>query len=627
MSRERKKARGKRSAAARTSRAALERALSAAVSPAGAGESAVTAAAGGGSPADILGEAGRLFAAGQYERTAGLLAQALAQTPLSKEAVEMRYVRAASLVQLGAYGEARSEIRRIRDAEPEHPGAALQEIYIEKGEGSTCSEIAHLRQLIAWLEERLAALAEAGGGQQTSLAVYYRKFLAEAQSLLGSALTLAGEAAAGVRAFLASSRLEADRAQGIAEYSNAVFALNYVPQEERVEFAGLVEDFDAFFPAAVRLPSVSRERVHERLRIGYISPDLRWHPVAFFLLPLLRAFDRGRFAVFCYANNAEDAVSRTMAQQEGVAWRNILGLLPEEAARLIREDEIDILVDLSGHTKDNCLPVMALKPAPVQVTGIGYMGRTGLSAMDYLLGDETLDPPEEEAGEYERLLRLSHSHFCYLPFAAAPVPAAPPCLARGFVTFGCFNNYSKVTDAVLRLWRVLMEQVPESRLLLKSRLFGSEEGKALAEKRFLRLGIDAARIELRGFSQEYLAEYADLDIALDTFPYTGGLTTCEALYMGAPVITLAGDSHGARFGASLLKNAGLPELIAASEAEYVEIAKLLAGSPETLAVLRERQRDLLLASPLMNFRQYAREVEAAYERIWRHWKKNAQRLG
>ena len=282
MSRERKKARGKRSAAARTSRAALERALSAAASPVWSGEAAMAAAAEGGSPADILGEAGRLFAAGQYERTAGLLAQALAQTPLSKEAVEMRYVRAASLVQLGDYGEARSEIRRIRDAEPEHPGAALQEIYIEKGEGSTCSEIAHLRQLIAWLEERLAVLAEAGGGQQTSLAVYYRKFLAEAQSLLGSALTLAGEAAAGVRAFLASSRLEADRAQGIAEYSNAVFALNYVPQEERVEFAGLVEDFDAFFPAAVRLPSVSRERVHERLRIGYISPDLRWHPVAFF---------------------------------------------------------------------------------------------------------------------------------------------------------------------------------------------------------------------------------------------------------------------------------------------------------------------------------------------------------
>ena len=596
----------------------------------------------GGSPADLLGEASRLFAAARYTDVRALAESALASTAgasaseaaAAHDLVELRYVLAASLVQLGDYGAARAEIARIRESAPAHPGAALQEIYIEKAEGRTRMELKHLAALISYLEERLAEKLPA------PLAAYYRKFLAESYSLRGSALTLAGSAAEGVRAFLAASRMEADEAQAVAEYSNALFALNYVAVEERAPFAGLAEGFDGFFSDVERMTHTRVQHAHARLRIGYISPDLRHHAVAFFLLPLLRAFDRERFEVFCYANNSEDAVSRTMAQQSGVHWRNILGLLPEEAARLVAADEIDILCDLSGHTKDNCLAVLARKPAPVQVTGLGYMGRTGLSTIDYLLGDRVLDAAEEvedaaaercrgavEDGasqgareeRSERPLSLQHSHFCYLPFVAMPDVAPPPCLSRGYVTFGCFNNYSKVTDAMLLLWRQILADVPDARLLLKSRLFGSEEGRSLAVERFERLGLDASHIELRGFSSDYLAEYADMDIALDTAPYTGGLTTCEALYMGVPVVTLKGGTHGARFGASLLKNAGLAELIAKSEREYAEIAKLLASSPETLQMLREKQRDMLLASPLMNFRQYVQEVEAAYEKVWRRW--------
>ena len=595
----------------------------------------------GGSPADLLGEASRLFAAARYTDVRALLTPAFASwTGASAieaalhDLVELRYVLAASLVQLGDCEAARAEIARIRESAPAHPGAALQEIYIEKAEGRTRTELKRLAALISHLEERLAEKPPA------PLAAYYRKFLAESYSLRGSALTLAGSAAEGVHAFLAASRMEVDEAQAIAEYSNALFALNYVAVEERAPFAGLAESFDGFFSAAERMAHTRARHAHARLRIGYISPDLRHHPVAFFVLPLLRAFDRERFEVFCYANNSEDAVSRTMAQQPGVHWRNILGLLPEEAARLVAADEIDILCDLSGHTKDNCLAVLARKPAPVQVTGLGYMGPTGLSTIDYLLGDRVLDAAEEaedaavercrgavEDGasqgtreeRSERPLSLPHSHFCYLPFVAMPDVAPPPCLSRGYVTFGCFNNYSKVTDAMLLLWRQILADVPGARLLLKSRLFGSEEGRSLAVERFGRLGLDASRIELRGFSSDYLAEYADMDVALDTAPYTGGLTTCEALYMGVPVVTLKGGTHGARFGASLLQNAGLPELIAEDATQYVEIAKLLAGSPETLQMLREKQRDMLLASPLMNFRQYVQEVEAAYEEVWHRW--------
>ena len=604
------------------------------------------AASAGGSPADLLGEASRLFAAARYADVRALAGPALAAMAVQAETtartahdlVELRYVLAASLVQLGDCEAARAEIARIRESAPAHPGAALQEIYIEKAEGRTRTELKRLAALISHLEERLAEKPPA------PLAAYYRKFLAESCSLRGSALTLAGRAAEGVRAFLASSRMEADEAQAVAEYSNALFALNYVAEEERAPFAGLAEGFDEFFSAVERMTHARARHAHARLRIGYISPDLRHHAVAFFLLPLLRAFDRERFEVFCYANNSEDAVSRTMAQQPGVHWTNILGLLPEEAARLVAADEIDILCDLSGHTKDNCLAVLARKPAPVQVTGLGYMGATGLSAIDYVLGDRVLDAAEDaemaaestpvgrrrgaardgtplEAKERrsERPLSLPHSHFCYLPFVAMPAVAPPPSLSRGHVTFGCFNNYSKVTDAMLLLWRQILADVLGARLLLKSRLFGSEEGRSLAVERFGRLGLDASRIELRGFSADYLAEYADMDIALDTSPYTGGLTTCEALYMGVPVVTLKGRMHGARFGASILQNAGLAELVAKSEREYAEIAKLLAGSPETLQMLREKQRDMLLASPLMNFRQYVQEVEAAYEKVWRRW--------
>ena len=599
------------------------------------------AALAGGSPAELLGEASRLFAAARYTDVRALAESALASTAEAAageaaalhDLVELRYVLAASLVQLGDYGAARAEIASIRESAAAHPGAALQEIYIEKAEGRTRTELKHLAALISYLEERLAEEPPA------PLAAYYRKFLAESYSLRGSALTLAGSAAEGVRAFLAASRMEADEAQAMAEYSNALFALNYVAVEERAPFAGLAESFDGFFSAAERMVHTRARHAHARLRIGYISPDLRRHAVAFFLLPLLRAFDRERFEVFCYANNSEDAVSRTMAQQPGVHWKSILGLLPEEAARLVAADEIDILCDLSGHTKDNCLAVLARKPAPVQITGLGYMGPTGLSTIDYLLGDRVLDAAgeaEDAAAERcrlavedgasqgarekrsERPLSLQHSHFCYLPFVAMP-DVAPPCLSRGHITFGCFNNYSKVTDAMLLLWRQILADVPGARLLLKSRLFGSEEGRSIAVERFGRLGLDASRIELRGFSSDYLAEYADMDIALDTAPYTGGLTTCEALYMGVPVVTLKGGTHGARFGASLLQNAGLPELIAEDAAQYVEIAKLLAGSPETLRMLREKQRDMLLASPLMNFRQYVQEVEAAYEEVWHRW--------
>ena len=269
--------------------------------------------------------------------------------------------------------------------------------------------------------------------------------------------------------------------QKAIEYSNALFAVNYLPTHLRGTYAGLARGYGALFADMQTLASASdAARGHDRLRIGYISPDLRTHPVGTLMRPLLHLCDRSRFAVYCYMSGAEDVLSQEFRAAVD-AWRNIQGMTAAEAAALVRSDEIDILVDFSGHTQDNCLPVLAYKPVPVQVTGIGYFNTTGLPAVDYMLSDVHVDPEgREDAAFTEEMIRLPHSHFCYtLPEDLSAV-TPPPMERNGYVTFGSFNNFSKVTDEVLCLWGQLLDAVPRSRLLLKSKLFTSEEGRGLA---------------------------------------------------------------------------------------------------------------------------------------------------
>lgn len=554
---------------------------------------------------EMLMRANALYEAKEYARAAEAAAELLAALP---EDVEMRYIRAAALTGLERYEEARAEIARIRTIRPDHVGAARQEIYIDRAEGKFCTEIVHLRTLIAALERRIVA------GDNIA---YHTVFLASAYSLLGEALTLTGESAAAVDAFRASGRHETRPAQRAAEYSNALFAANYLPEGLRSSYTDLARGYGALYADVTPLASrADAARGHDRIRIGYISPDLRTHPVGTLIRPLLALHDRTSFTVCCYANCMEDAFSHGL-RAAADAWRNIQGMPAEEVAALVRADEIDILVDLAGHTQHNCLPVLAHKPAPVQVTGIGYFNTTGLATVDYMLSDVHVDPAGAEDDAFtEEMIRLPHSHFCYILPEDLPFIAEPPMERNGYVTFGSFNNFSKVTDEVLRLWGTLLETVPSSRLLLKSKLFGSTEGREIAEERFARCGIPTERVEMRGFGPNHLAEYGDMDIALDTFPYTGGITTCEALAMGVPVVTMRGASHGARFGESLLINAGLPELIAATPEGYVQIAAALASSSETLHALRRNLRSILAHSPLTDACLYVRDVEAAYTEIW-----------
>ena len=555
---------------------------------------------------EILLRANDLYEKREYARAAEVAQELLTVLP---EDAEMRYILAAALTQTGAYDAARAEVARIRAVCPDHAGAARQEVYIDRAEGRLATEIAHLRALIDMLKRRMA--------EEEECRAHNAVFLASAYSLLGSALTEAGEAQEAVAAFLASAQLETERAQGAVEYSNALFAVNYLPTHLRPAYAGLARVYDALFADVLpRAEAADAVRGHARIRIGYISPDLCVHPVGRLVRPLLTQYDRTQFAVHCYARCAEDALSETFRAAVDV-WHNIRALSAAEAAALIRRDEVDILVDLAGHTQGNALPVLAFRPAPVQVTGIGYFNTTGLSAVDYVLSDVYVDPPG--AGDdamTEEILRLPHSHFCCtLPDDLPPV-MPPPMEQRGCVTFGSFNNFNKVTDEVLCLWRQLLDAVPGARLLVKGKIFDHAEGRTMVAERLVRCGIPAVRVEMRGFSRGYLAEYGDVDIALDPFPYTGGITTCEALSMGVPVVTLAGTSHGARFGASLLSNAHLPELVAQTPADYVRIAAGLASDPATLRALRMNLRTMLRHAPLTDAAGYVHDVEDAYRSIW-----------
>ena len=444
-----------------------------------------------------------------------------------------------------------------------------------------------------------------------------RDVLATAWSLLGEALRNLGEGELSVQAFLQSANIDPDVKGRLVECSNAIFAANAVENMTAGKMQALYAEYQRLLEG---LPVVSfplPDWEHKCLRVGYLSADMCDHPVAQFIRPLLMEYSQGDFDVYVYSlGRKKDEVTEEL-RSGGAFWRDVKEREWEQIARLVRADEIDILVDLSGHTAGNALPVFHWRPAVVQISGIGYFNSTGMKETTGFLSDVYC--AEEASSPYftEPLLRLPHSHFCYRPFGEFPAIVPPPCRERGYVTFGCFNNFSKVNNKILALWKQILQEVPDARLLLKHSLLGTEEGREYTKKRMERLGMPLERIEMRGFSENYLHEYGDVDIALDTSPYPGGLTTCEALFMGVPVVTLAGDRHGARFGCSFLGNLDLEELAARDEASYVSIASQLAGDMELLGSLRQELRGRMLRSPLMDSKLYVRDVEELYRKLHR----------
>jgi predicted O-linked N-acetylglucosamine transferase (SPINDLY family) len=405
-------------------------------------------------------------------------------------------------------------------------------------------------------------------------------------------------------------------------HSNLIFTLHYHPHISADDIAHehrLWNQQHALPLAQSIRPHTHNRDPERRLRIGYASPDLREHAVSHFLLPLMANHDRQQFEIFAYAQvRLPDAMTqRLRAHTDG--WHSLIGLTDLQAAEQIRQDQIDILIDLAGHTADHRLLVFAQKPAPVQMTYLGYPDTTGMDAIDYRLTDAYADPPgQTEQYHTEQLLRLSPCAWCFAPNTDAQLPPRH----RKQITFGCFNTFAKVTQPMLEIWSQILHALPGSRLLLKNAGLGSASLREEVAKRMNDLGIASDRLDLRGQERDYnahLALYGQMDIALDTFPYHGTTTTCEAMWMSVPVITLAGRTHVSRVGVSLLTAVGLPELIADTPERYEKLAVDLATDPSRLDDLHSSLRERMQKSPLMDGPRFARNVEAAYRQAWRSW--------
>jgi protein O-GlcNAc transferase len=355
-----------------------------------------------------------------------------------------------------------------------------------------------------------------------------------------------------------------------------------------------------------------------RLRIGYVSPDFRTHSVARFFEPILQSHNKEDFEIFCYSNVQKPGDTTQRLKQLAHRWRDIYRMADDAAADLIRGDAIDVLVDLAGHTSNNRLLLFARRPAPIQFTYLGYPNTTGMTAIGYRLTDAYADPPASDSLYTEKLIRLPRSFLCY----AAPI--VPDLVPRtdGPITFACYNRSSKITPQAIQLWSQILSAIPDSRLVLKSFSVGEPAALQQRQSAFAAHGIHPSRIlfgQLHLSHTKHLEDYHHIDVALDPFPYNGTTTTCEALYMGVPVITLAGNSHVSRVGVSILTNVGLPELIAKTPEEHVHLAIALAQDPERLSKFRGTLRERMTRSPLMNPAALTRDIEAAYRQAWTHW--------
>jgi protein O-GlcNAc transferase len=525
------------------------------------------------------------------------------------------------------FAEACQSFKRATGLRPNYSEAmdALAHAYISLNDlpaaAQALNEIVAIWPHKAEMHSNLGSVYQAMGRPQDAIAAYEAALkinprLGVALNSLGSAYLAQGDFEQAERCF---RECLAATPGDLQARSNFLMLLNYLPDADATRvFAEHLEWGRVAESRIPRLEPAAPDRdPQRRVRVGYVSPDFREHSVASFIEPVLRHHDRNRFEVCCYSSLpvADETTLRIKASVD--VWRDIHKLSDGEAARLIRADRIDILVDLSGHTSGGRLGIFAARPAPVQMTWMGYPNTTGLRTIDYRITDGVADPAGEDAYYSEALLRLDGCFLSYRPVTDAPEPAPLPALANGHVTFGSFNNFSKINPGVLELWAGVLKQVPGSRLLLKCPALTDAAVQERVSNALRALGIGAERVDLLGHTrtrQEHLALYARVDIALDTFPYNGTTTTCEALWMGVPVLSLAGEHHAGRVGASLLSAAGLADWLADTPEAFVSTASGRAGDIAALARLRASLRQQLQASPLCDAETFTRTFEAGLVR-------------
>lgn len=547
---------------------------------------------------------------------------------------EAHYNLSKALHEFGDLDEALEPLRRAIELKPDYLDAhlALGRILLELrflDQGAACMRQAltirpESVQALTALAAALLELGEATEAETTARkAVDLEPAHAEANLMLGNALLNRRRQEEAYRSYRAAIAA-AHGSHLTAGLNNLLFTLNY---SDRMSGAALLEEHRAACFANARAgaapPAFEHDRSPDRrLRIAYVSPDLRSHAVAVFLEPLLECHDRERIAIVCFDTHAgrpDATTSRLRALAD--EWHECGRLSDDDLVTRLRESRVDIVVDLAGHTGGSRLFALSARGAPVQMTMLGYPTTSGMPNIDYRITDWHVDPPGWEDRNSEVPLRLPHSYFCFrapLSLEIGPLPAR----RDGCVTFGSLNNLAKVSDATLDMWCEVLRAVPASRLILKHKAFGDAGMQQDLLSWFEAAGIERQRVTIAAWEERgdsHLQWYNRIDVALDTYPYNGATTTCEALWMGVPVVTLAGDTHASRMGLSILAAGGLGDLAAASPAEYVARAAALAADLDRLEDYRANLRTRLAASPLCDAPAYARAIEGLFRDAWRQW--------
>lgn len=534
---------------------------------------------------------------------------------------------------LGHYSEAATNLCRALQIQPDYTEAGLALAYTREATGDYQAAQACYQEVLRIAPENAKACAGLGfvhyfmGNYEAALAdcdhaLRIMPDCADAYFTMASIYLARGDHRKAVAACRESLRI---RPRFHKAHSNLLLILNYsaAHDAERMysEHICWGETHTLSGTGPTQFSNIrKRER---RLRVGYISPDFYRHSVSFFFEPLIANHASDTVEIFCYSDvkNPDEITERLTRLSDH--WQSISSMDDEQLIQQIKEDGIDILVDLTGHTANNRLRVFAARAAPVQVSYLGYPNTTGIPAMDYRITDQWADPVDV-ADRYntEELIRLPHGFLCYLPPREAPPVSPLPAETSSHITFGSFNNLAKITDEVVAAWSIILHETPGSRLVLKNSSFTDTATRNRFLYMFSEHEITSERLDLLPplpSTEGHLSLYRQVDIALDPFPYNGATTTCEALWMGIPVVCLNGTTHAGRVGVSLLTQIGLDDLIAPSLREYIRVAVHLAENLDTLARLRASLRERLMKSSLYDGKTLAIEVEQAYRRMWEKW--------
>ena len=534
-----------------------------------------------------------------------------------------------ALQALGKFADASASYNKALSIKPDYPkphfnqGNALAELGKLEEAAANYRRALVLNPDYAEAHNNLGNILQELGRPREAMS-YYRKALAinpdfaEAHNNLGNAFKEDGKLVDAVNTYRRALDLRPDLD---VAHSNIIFCMSYLPNTSNLALFEEAQRWNANHGySGPLLKHINTPDPDRRLRVGLVSGDLHHHSVSYFLETILLEIDKERIEIYAYAtSNREDDLTNQL-KRVIPKWRTVAGISDKRLAENIIADNIDILVDLSGHTNNNRLKMFSRKPAPVQVTWLGYPGTTGVKEMDYIFCDRWVLPPNDEPYFVEKPWRLPDSWLCFTPPGKQDDVGTLPALNNGHITFGSFNNLTKLSEETVQCWAKIIESVPNSRLLLKALQLEDTLAQEAIRARFATYGVSYNQLVLKGFSrnrEEHLRALNEVDIALDPFPYPGGRTTVESFWMGAPVVTLKGDRFVSRIGESLLQNMDLEAWIADTPEDYVKKTRRFATDAEALSLLRRSLRDRLLQSTICDAKRFTRNLETSFQEMWR----------